>query len=210
MNPPSPSQDLLVLVADKNMEIVLHALLQRHRALHIPPLQCSIRIHPHRDPGCANSGHIFMQPFARQYRFGLIVFDREGCGKSRLTREQLETEVEHNLAACGWQNRSAVIVIDPELENWMWLESPHVSENLGWGKDMESLHIWLLDHGHVFSPVNKPVRPKEAIEEALRHKKISRSSSIYGHIAARVSFTACQDPAFLKLKRTLRNWFPIS
>jgi hypothetical protein len=37
-----------------------------------------------------------------------------------------------------------------------------------------------------------------------------RSSAIYLELARSVSTDRCTDPAFLKLKRCLREWFPPS
>ena len=54
----------------------------------------------------------------------------------------------------------------------------------------------------------KPVRPKEAAEAALRKVRRPRSSNIYRKLAEVVSLQLCTDPAFLKLKSILQNWFP--
>jgi hypothetical protein len=27
-----------------------------------------------------------------------------------------------------WEDRAAAIVIDPELENWFWADSPHIAD----------------------------------------------------------------------------------
>jgi hypothetical protein len=53
----------------------------------------------------------------------------------------------------------------------------------------------------------KPKRPKEALEQALRLARKSRSSSIFRQLAQRVSVKRCTDPAFLKFKATLQRWF---
>lgn len=53
----------------------------------------------------------------------------------------------------------------------------------------------------------KPERPKEAFEALLREKRIQRSSAIYKKIATDVSFREGVDPAFLKFKHILEQWF---
>jgi len=61
--------------------------------------------------------------------------------------------------------------------------------------------------GHI-----KPDNPKAAMNEALqgapRATRRRRSARIFGDIAAGVPVEGCQDPAFTKLKATLREWFP--
>ncbi len=42
----------------------------------------------------------------------------------------------------------------------------------------------------------------------LRTARKPRSSSIYLELARSVGTERCTDPAFLKLKRCLREWFP--
>ncbi len=55
----------------------------------------------------------------------------------------------------------------------------------------------------------KPDRPKEAMEAVLRYVRKPRSSAIYRAIASTVSLASCDDPAFLKFRRTLQNWLPV-
>jgi len=57
---------------------------------------------------------------------------------------------------------------------------------------------------------NKPSDPKEAMDAALRRAQKARSSSLYLQLAQKVSFERCDDPAFLKFKKTLSTWFPAS
>lgn len=99
-------------------------------------------------------------------------------------------------------------MLDPELEIWIWGDSPHVPKILGFESDQLSLRKWLADHQYLRKPASKPHAPKEAMEELLRFKKKPRSSSIYSEMARTVGFERCQDAAFLKLKETLRAWFP--
>lgn len=126
-----------------------------------------------------------------------------------MTREQLELQVEGQLAAAGWHGNSAVIVIDPELENWVWSPSPHVSTALGWRDANEDLRQWLVEEGFLAAAAQaKLSRPKKAMEAVLRHVRKPRSSAIYREIAGKVSLTSCVDPAFQKFCQTLQGWFP--
>jgi len=115
---------------------------------------------------------------------------------------------EERLGQVGWQGRSAAIVIDPELEAWVWSDSPHVESALGWGGRRPDLKTWLREEGHLLEGESKPGRPKEVVEKALWTARKPRSSSIYQRLAERVSFQRCEDAAFRKLLRLLREWFP--
>jgi len=99
-----------------------------------------------------------------------------------------------------------VIVFDPELEIWAWVNSRHLAIHTGWS-DLDSLQDFLINKGLRESSVAKPSRPKEAFEALLREKRIQRSSAIYKKIATDVSFRECVDPAFSKFKRVLEKWF---
>jgi hypothetical protein len=98
-------------------------------------------------------------------------------------------------------------VIDPELEIWVWTDSPHVPTALGWKRDLTSLQRWLIDHHLWIAGRAKPERPKEAMEKILRLNSRPRSSAIYEDLARKVSLQRCQDAAFLKLRETLVEWF---
>lgn len=206
--PPAPS-DLVVLTADKNMKFALDGLLNRPRALSIRSVTTVFYIHPERDPGCLLRADKFLRPFINRFSHAIVMFDREGCGKQNKSREELEAEVYISLSISGWGDRATTIVIDPELENWVFSDSSEVDNVLGWTSDGPSLRSWLEAKKYLMPGEMKPSSPKEAMEAALRQVRIARSSSIYKQLAERVGVTRCKDQAFLKLKAVLRSWFPI-
>jgi len=142
------------------------------------------------------------------YSYAIVIFDHDGCGREGQSSQEIETEVERLLAIHGWENRAIALALDPELEIWVWSDSPYVSEALGWKGGQAKLVEWLIERKYVEKVSSKPKMPKEAMEELLRKSKKPRSSSIYMQLAQRVSFQKCIDPAFIKLKTTLQNWFP--
>lgn len=79
---------------------------------------------------------------------------------------------------------------------------------MGWKGNKPPLRKWLEAQKYIAAGEIKPARPKEAMEAALRHVRMPRSSSIYGDLARHVGFGRCADGAFQKLKATLRAWFP--
>jgi hypothetical protein len=200
--------DLVVLVADTNMEQTFKGLLARHRSLGIRAITYNIYKHPRHDPGCRNEGHDFLRIFAGQYDYALVLFDHEGCGKEDEPPDDLEKDLEKRLASNGWHNRSKVIILRPELEIWVWSDSPRVDECLGWAGRRPSLRAWLHDEGLWEPDVVKPDDPKLAVEKALREVRLPRSSSIYRQLAERVPLERCTDASFRKLRETLQQWFP--
>lgn len=131
----------------------------------------------------------------------------DGCGQEGLSRAALEQQVEARLFAAGWGDRAAVVVIDPELEAWVWNDSPHVAMALGWEAGESSLKEWLKEKGWLPEGRTKPTQPKTAVEEALRLSRRPRSSSVYLQLAQKVSFDRCVDASFLKLRQVLSRWF---
>ncbi len=200
--------DLVVLTADKNMMFAFKGLLTRHHALGIIPISSLFYIHPESDPGCLLHADDFLRPFINRCAHAIVMFDREGCGKENSTRIELENEVRSSLVSAGWSNRAAAIVIDPELENWVFSDSPEVDAALGWRGMAPTLRAWLQEKHYLEADHQKPLRPKEAMEAALRQRHVPRSSSIYGQLSENVSIQRCTDGAFLDLKKTLQRWFP--
>jgi hypothetical protein len=145
--------------------------------------------------------------FVRSYAHALLLFDREGCGREKDSPEEIERELESKLKTVGWNDRAAVIVLDPELEIWVWSESPHVDYQLGWGGRKMNLRTWLRKQQLLKPRQQKPDRPKEALEAALAVVRLPRSSAIYRALAEKVSLARCSDRAFLKLKAILQFWF---
>lgn len=202
--------DLFVLVPGRDERASLSAILHRPESLGIRSLRWRIEQHEARDAGCLLRAHEYLRTALNESAHALVVFDREGCGKERRTREELEREVEARLASSGWGDRAVAVVIDPELEMWVWSDSPHVSGVLGWNDQPTGLRDWLTEQGLLQGGQVKPDRPKEAMERVLGRIHRPRSSRIYGELAQRVSLERCTDPAFMKLRRVLVRWFPPS
>jgi hypothetical protein len=150
----------------------------------------------------------FLRPFVGRYERALVLLDQKGCGRDDVERSVLESEIEGRLGESGWVDGAAAVMISPELECWVWSDSPHVDRALGWqGKDV-SLRDWLRERGLLETGATKPSEPKRAVELLLRTVRKPRSSAIYLELAQSVSTERCTDPAFAKLRRCLREWFP--
>lgn len=203
----SAEGDLVALVADKNIEYALRGLLTRSSAFAIRGIASRVLVHPQRDAGCRTRCTDLLRPYINRWSFAMVVFDHEGCGEEDSSREELEQRVEKTLFKNGWSQRAAVIVIDPELENWVWSESSIVDEIAGWNDSTTTLRDWLRANGWLVGNAAKPARPKEAFEAALRKANEPRSAALYEQLARRVDFSGCADPSFLKFKATLQGWF---
>lgn len=201
-------RDLVVLVADKDMEQAIRQLLQRPASLGISALTHEVYTHPARDNGCRTASHELLRPLASQYRFALVLFDREGSGGDVIERGQLERQVEGRLEANSWSGRCGALVLDPELEIWVWTDSSELDQVIGWAGRQPPVREWLRAQGFTVNANGKPDRPKEALREALRHVRKQPSASLFAALAAKASLSRCTDPAFQKLKTTLQRWFP--
>ncbi len=208
MNTPSPQHDVVFLVADRNIQAAVQGLLSRREALAIRPLNETIYTHSEHDPGCYLRAQDFLSPFRNRYAYAIVIFDREGCGNETQSRETLEAEVEARLDCAGWRHRARAVVLDAELESWVWSGSPRVDTALGWAECSLELRSWLIDRDWLEQDQVKPDRPKDAMEAALPFVRKPRSSSIYQELAGTVSLRRCTDPAFEKLRATLKEWFP--
>ncbi|MCS7283178.1 MAG: hypothetical protein RMK65_11105 [Anaerolineae bacterium] len=188
---------LVILVADRNTEHTLRGLLQRTQDLGISEIQFDIRVHPQRDPGVYRRAHDFLRSHLRNYQYALVLLDKEGCGAGERETEQVRLRVQTLLERNGWKGRCQVVVIDPELDVWVWSKDQAVASALDLSlSDLEDL----LKDG-------KPSSPKKTLERVLWERRIPRSSSLYEDIASKVDFTRCTDPAFRLLWETLRRWF---
>lgn len=199
-------KDLVIVVPDKNAQFVINGLLPRCDAFQIDPVEFDIYIHPERDPGVYHKAANLLLPLQNLYKYAIVFLDYEGSGQENKTVEQIGEKIKSNLERNGWQGRCDVIVFNPELEIWAWTHSPHLANNLGW-QGIADLKTFLHQQGFWQQDSPKPDRPKEAIESALRVKRIQRSSAIYKKIATQVSFKKCTDPSFIKFKHTLFKWF---
>ena len=201
-------KDLVILTADKDQQHALRGMLSRPEALGIRTVEADIFVHPEHDPACALRGVDFLASFAGQYRFGLLIFDHEGSGREGTTPQGLQERLNVEFASSAWGERARAIVLSPELEMWIWSDSPYIEEVAGWANRGPGLRPWLMEQGWLQKGKIKPDRPKEAFEAALREARKPRSASLYQQIAERVSLRRCTDTAFLELKEILINWFP--
>lgn len=198
-------KDLILLVADKNMEFSLRGGLSRPESLGIRPISFNLIQHPGRDGGTRSNGAQLLALEKTRFSHALLVLDHEGSGAGNLSPLDLEAQLNEKLAST-WGDCAKAIVIAPELDVWMWGSDNKLAEVLGW-PHRETIRDWLRGKQFDFSPNGKPERPKEALEAVFQVCKRPRSSAAYQQIASSISLSRCEDPAFFRLKQTLQSWF---
>jgi len=199
-------KDLILLVADKNIQFALNGGLNRPESLGIRRIALDFRQHPGRDGGTRSNGAQVLALEKARFSHALLVLDHEGSGAGALEALELEAQLDEQLNST-WGDRAKAIVIAPEVDIWMWGSDNKLAQILKWPRQ-ESIRDWLKNDGFEFAENGKPQRPKEALEAVFRICKRPRSSSAYQQIAAGISLTRCEDPAFQRLRSSLRNWFP--
>ena len=199
-------KDLLLLVADKNAQFALKGALGRPQALGIRPVEFEFRVHSGRDGGARDSGPEVLALERRRFHHALLVLDFEGCGTNLSTVSELESNLDKRLFT-HWQAAAKSIVIKPELDVWVWGADNAVESVIDWPPG-QRVRDWLREQGFDFTANDKPSRPKEAFEAALRIPGLPRSSAIYQKIAEKISLRHCGDEAFIRLRQKLVEWFP--
>jgi len=200
--------DILLLVADKNMKYALQGVMSRPRAIGIREFSIDIRVHTLRDAGVRVSGVQALSLMKSMATHSLMVLDFEGSGASGSALE-LETQLRMELQKqSNWGKQGDVVVIEPELDIWIWGADNRLCELLEW-REKGSIRDWLQRKGFGFLESGKPVRPKEAFECVLRQCNQPRSSDLYGEIAKKMGLKRCRDLSFQRLKGILLQWFSV-
>lgn len=202
-------QDIVFLVADADMVQAITGLIARKQSLSIQDFSYQIYKHDRRDPGCCTEADLFLRPFANQFRYAIVLFDHQGCGRETVSAEVVQEDLEDRLARSGWDGRNRVIVLQPELEIWVWSDSRQVDLCLGWANHQPDLRTWLRQNDLLRQDEMKPANPKKAVEQSLREVRKPLSAAIYRQLAESVSLTRCTDASFARLKSTLQEWFGI-
>lgn len=202
-------KDLLILVADVDAEYTVKGLLSRPESLNIAKIQPPTIV-PHllRDNGCCHGYEDMLRGYVRDHRYAIIMFDKHGSGREEEATADIENDIEQRLARTGWNERCAAIVLEPELESWVWSDSPHVGSVLGW-KTLSELREWLEQQQLWKADNTKPEDPKEAFKAACRKGQRRISASLFNELASKVQLKHCEERSFLKFKTTLQVWFPL-
>ena len=200
-------KDLIVLLADIQQEKTIETLLtHRQASLNIRTISFDIYRPPSKAPGVYHGAANFLAPFVSQSQYALVVLDREWAGSPR-DGAMIGKNLLNQLYSKGWSPTTCeVIVIDPELEAWVWSTSPHVATVLRtkWDK----IQKLAQKRGYWAKGQPKPTRPKELLQAILKQQRRPSSSSIFQELARKVGLARCQDQSFILLRDTVAGWFP--
>lgn len=208
-------RDCFFLVADKNMEGLLKGFFLRqnfHLALGCGPFQFDAKqdllvAHGQNDSGLYTRASELLVSYQQTHRHAVVILDAEWDGSPGAVA--IRKRMRQHFEQAGWpEDAACAVVIDPELENWVWQDTPHVCATLGYQGSFDTLRADLEQQGMWPKGESKPLRPKEAVEFMLRRARKPRSSSLYQGLAAQVSVKRCSDNTFQTLLLALRRWFP--
>jgi hypothetical protein len=202
--------DLVLLVPGQDERQSFESLLSaRRESLGIAQIQWDILVHPRKDAGVYCECIDVLRPVQRRARYALVVFDHEGSGQEMQPAHDVEQDLRARLANSGWGERAEVLVIQPELEIWIWSDSPEVDRALGWQGRTPGLREWLKSEGLWAANAAKPCNPRKCLLQALREVRKPYSSAVFRPIAEGVSLHRCKDQCFGRLKEILQRWFPV-
>lgn len=199
--------DLVVVVADGGIEQAVRGLLSRPEAIGIRPLRGVEYPKLHRmDGGTFSLGHELAAVYRESHSHALVMFDYEWEGRPTDDPQELVADMERRLCV-RWGNAARCVVIVPELEVWLWSDSPYVAAALGW-PDHATLRAW-LEAAELWPPgAAKPASPKEAYLRAINEKRTERSNGTFFELAGKVSLKRCKDDSLQRLLGILGEWFP--
>lgn len=203
---------VIFVVADKNMEFMFRGFLERAGAF--KSLGCrefefdakqDLLVASDHDPGLYSKARNYAQGARRTHARLVIAVDADWQGSPGA--DKIRQQIESECVLAGWTpDAVCILVLDPEIENWVWQDNPNVETEVG--HKGTSLRKQLAEEGAWPEGMAKPPRPKETLEAVLRRNRIPRSSGLYRRVAERVGVKHCTDAAFLRLAEALRTWFP--
>jgi len=170
--------DLVCLVADTSMAATIEGILGRPQALGIRAIQTEVIVHPRRDPGCFHEAAGLLLGYRNSAEHALVMLDRQWDGAPADTGEELEDLLEKSLEKSDLGDWAHAVVIDPELEAWVFSDSPHLASVFGWQAGMADLRRKLANQGLWREGDDKPHDPKAAAEWIRRQSRKPLSSSL--------------------------------
>jgi hypothetical protein len=206
-------KDLLVYVADADALAFMRSILRRHQALGIRAVTFDIERHPQRDSGMVQSGAELVRMKKGKYGKALLMWDHHGSGRDhKQTPAIVCQDIQTKLDNYTWSGNSAVTILAPELEQWLWFCEGAVASHCGILQ--AQLDRWVQDRADKLGKtvtVLKQQQPKELFEHIMRDRlrqTISpRDFDVIGQRASVNALLACDS--FSAVALTLRTWFPL-
>lgn len=206
-------KDLLVFAADADAEAFLRAVLSKPQALGIRPVTCDIKRHPQRDSGMVQSGAELVRMQKGRYGKALLLWDHHGSGRDREEPSGVEErDIQGKLDSFTWSGNSAVTILVPELEQWLWYCESALAAHWSMTRDDMALAVdaYAAQNG-ITAQDAKRRQPKELFEHIAK-KRLRRTISPYDFekIGEKASVKALMHcPSFQAIGAVLQEWFPL-
>ena len=205
---PKTRKDVVVLVADKDMESTLQGLLVRHRSLETRPIEFTVYRHPGRDSGCRTQGVPFLRSFCNQFEHAMLIFDHEGSGGESASAEKWEQNLEarttgQRLGRSRRRHRTRSRTRDLGLERF-----PRSRPGRWMGRTNSRPSTWLVEEGYLDGPAREAQSPQGRFHHASLGFRKQPSSSLFTKLAQSVGFRRCHDRSIHQTQRTLQEWCP--
>ncbi len=205
-------KDLLLLAADADAEAFFSALISRNDAMGTRPITLDTDRHPGRDSGVVQSGPELLRMRKGEYRRALLILDHHGSGREqRMDPAALSGSLQSRLDQCTWTDNSLVVVLAPEVERWLWSTGAALARHFEVSQDDMTTYArrWCKTDGLSLERA-RVEKPKELFEGVVRgYLKRTLSPRDFARIGDLASARALSlEPEFVRLRATLRGWFP--
>jgi hypothetical protein len=211
-------KDLVVVVPDGAIHNAVTTLLEKRRSsLRLREITFDVLKDALHDSSPEAQAVELLRGFFRSHERAMVLRDFAGSGWESRGVRALEDRLTEALAANGWsRDRVVAIAIDPELEIWLRLDSPHLQALVTERARRNANQTGLPFKQHVQVAVQrcggairgKPRRPKESFEAILEHFGIPRSNALYRELAMKESLEGCVVSSFKTFVAKLQQWFP--
>jgi hypothetical protein len=208
-------KDLFLFSADADTQAFLGAVLARSSALGTKPINIELDRHPQRDAGMVQSGPELLRMRKGEARYAVMVLDFHGSGadtrSNRSNPVALQLELQDRLDRATWRSNSLVVVLEPELEHWLWYARVALAKHWELSRaQVDDLILEWSNNAGLKPDEAVAKHPKELFEYAMRNRlKRTISPRDFQCIGAVAGIRSLElSPAFARLVQQLRAWFP--
>jgi len=207
-------RDCVFFVADKTMRETFLGFLSREDrdeqlgcgAFTFDPAEDLFFAAGQNDCGLNKRADALLSAFLHSHQKVVVALDCEWDGSPG--QVAIIQNISTQLLGSGWAADDVIVIaIEPELEQWIWQDSPVLADELRMDAP-QGLKAALSARGLWPQDAAKPPSPKELFIQLRRENNVKLSSSVFKRIAANVPVAACQDSEFRRLVNQLQLWFP--
>jgi hypothetical protein len=206
-------KDLFVLTADSDSQAVMRTVLVRPRDLGIRQITAEIRRFPGRDSGMVKDGPEIARAMVKKSDYSrlILIWDHHGSGWHDRAPEDAVSRIQQRLDSSTWTDRSAAIVVVPEIEEWLW----HCPQSIAGHFDIsvDKLNALVTQLSTKLSRSRDRCcreLPKELFERVLyERKRRGPLPEDFESLAASANLNSWRaSETFARLATVLEEWFP--